>query len=314
MSIKIDLFPALTKDIITGSGYKADHITFGYTEVNQFYKLQTESIDSIFRIEENYKLYDERCDWYPNTHNLRVNKRCGFGDVSVFFGVGGVVRKDATLGIALIWSSKETNLCGAISFGNFRNTSGDCNFVLDHTFESGSLEGVVSLKIVLFLQDIKEQQFGYAGEIGTVLGELENIQIHIDGNGSVFPIKEVQAPGQPLWWVDYNAIDPMVDAFKEENVCVILNSAHANYDMLRIDSSLKEARLLIEILSCALQIIVQSVKDSVGTEWSYLTSGQGFDSGSIAEVIYNFTSRFEWEIASPNALSMSIRKFFEMKL
>ena len=97
--------------------------------------------------------------------------------------------------------------------------------------------------------------------------------------------------------------------FSEENVCIILNSAHANYEMLKIDTSLKESQLLIEIISSALQIIVQSVKDSVGNDWNKIISGQGFDSRSIAEIVYFFISKFEWDVSTANSLSLSLRKF-----
>ena len=158
----------------------------------------------------------------------------------------------------------------------------------------------------------KESEKYFAQQTGTILGILEQEEFFIDGNGSVFPIAVIDAPGKALWNVYYNdTADPMQDKFESENVEIRLNKAHPNYDMLKIDSSMIESPLFIEVLSSALMVIVESVKESAGEEWENILEGTGFETGSIAEAVYYFITRLQWDVSSPSKTSASIKEFFE---
>lgn len=115
-----------------------------------------------------------------------------------------------------------------------------------------------------------------------------------------------------MWNVYYNdASDPMQDKFESENVEIRLNKAHPNYDALKIESSMIESPLFIEVLSSALMVIVESVKESAGEDWENILEGTGFETGSIAEAVYYFITRLQWDISSPSKTSASIKDFFE---
>ena len=63
-----------------------------------------------------------------------------------------------------------------------------------YTFERGSIQGILNLKVVMYMKEPKERNGRYTIESGTILGELETYKIYIDGSGSLFPIKEVNSP------------------------------------------------------------------------------------------------------------------------
>jgi energy-coupling factor transporter ATP-binding protein EcfA2 len=144
--------------------------------------------------------------------------------------------------------------------------------------------------------------------------DFDGGEIFVDGNGSVFPIGVVNCPGKPLWWVYYDSIDPLVDPFDEDHVEIKFNSAHPNYEALKIEGSLKESPLFLEVISAALMIIVESVKESASTEWDNILNGNGFERGSIAEAVYYFISKLQWDPASPVSLASSIHTFFDNHL
>ena len=105
--------------------------------------------------------------------------------------------------------------------------------------------------------------------------------------------------------------DAMQDKFESENVEIRLNKAHPNYDALKIETSMVESPLFLEVISSALMVIVESAKESLGEDWDTVLSGTGFESGSIAEAIYYFVTRLQWDISSPAKLLASIKEFFE---
>jgi hypothetical protein len=52
----------------------------------------------------------------------------------------------------------------------------------------------------------------------------------------------------------------------------------------------------------------------MGEEWEAMLSNADFAPGSIAQAVYGFVKNLNWDISSPNELSVSIRKFFDNNL
>ena len=316
MSELLNMYPVLNDSKIADMNYECQSLEFGYTDNYEEYPL---SLEDRSGLSQNFtaKLFDPRCAWSSDTCNLIIKKRSSFGDVSMLFGQDGIAPKNASLGIALSWISTGSEHRGIIPFGEIKADDDLLTYELDYTFKNGLIKGSIILQTVIYLMKAgnrSKNEIHLANQTGTVLGILDQCEIYIDGSGSIFPISTVNEPGKPLWYVYYESMDPLQDKFEEENVEIRINIAHHNYEQLKIDTSLKESPLFLEIISSALMIIIYATKDCLDTEWENVISGQGFERGSIAEAIYYFVNKHQWDVSNPVALSKSIHLFFDKNL
>lgn len=295
-------------------GYVAERLEFSYIEDFEEYPLQVE-ISSEGSSVSSGKLKDPRCSWYPETHNLILHRDYRITSAYCLFGEGGIAPSDAIIGIALQWISSRSDERGIIPFGEITRLDAGTTYCAEYNFDRGKLKGSLKLQTVFYLKDsktIKPSEMYFARQPGTILGVLDQTEIFIDGDGSIFPVVVIEAPGKPLWHVYYNeTADALQDKFESENVELRLNKAHPNFDALKIETSMLESPLFLEVISSALMVIVESAKESLGEDWENVLSGAGFESGSIAEAIYYFVTRLQWDISTPAKLSVSIKEFFE---
>lgn len=307
-------YPIMDDTMVSNLGYVADPVEFSYMDNYEEFPLKAENEEG-FSQAIKVKITDPRCTWDPETHNLSAYRKCRLTSPYALFGEGGICASTATLGIALRWISTQSDERGIIPFGELTKRDSSSEYEVTASFDKGKLKGSLKLQTILYLKDAgtpTQSELYFAQQPGTVLGTLDSYEAYIDGNGSIFPISVVNEPGKPLWTVYYNeSADPLQDRFSDENVEIRLNEAHANYASLKIESSMVESPLFIEVLASALMVIVESAKDSIGEDWDTVLIGEGFETGSIAEAIYYFVSKLGWDISSPSKLSVSIREFFE---
>ena len=317
MSEIFNLYPVLDDVRHSMLSYSSESPEFSYVEDYEYYPLQLEEKNET-PFSFSAQLRDPRCVWYPDSHNLIIKKSCTLQNPGSLFGPEGLVARNAVIGIAINWISTKSDQRGVIPFGEITASSESCLFTVEKTFEKSLLKGSLQLQTILYLKKSGKPQDDerlLANSSGTILGTLDNCEIFIDGSGSVFPILTVHIPGKPLWWVVYDeAADPLQDAFDEENVEILLNTAHPHYSALKIGESLKDSPLFLEVISSALMIIINTARESLGSDWENVLSGHGFAHGSIAEAIYYFVSKLQWDISSSIALSNSIREFFDKNL
>lgn len=314
MSESFSSYPVLDSSHYAAIGYVSERPEFSYTENFEEFPLSFE-IATENATNCTGKINDPRCSWNAETHDLKVSKICRVTSAYCLFGDGGVAATDATLGLALSWISTKSDERGVIPFGEITRSDSSATYCASCRFDRGKLRGSLQIQVIIYLKDPghpNKSEMYFAQKVGTVLGVLDQIEAFIDGNGSVFPVVVIDAPGQPLWHVYYNDLaDPMQDRFDSENVEIRLNKAHPCFESLKIEKSMKESPLFLEVLSAALVVIVASAKESLGQDWNNVLIGEGFTSGSIAEAIYYFISKLEWDVSSPASLSDSIKKFLE---
>lgn len=317
MSEIFNLYPTLDETRHSALSYQVESPEFSYIEDYEHHPLQMEEKNEM-PFSFTAQLRDPRCVWYPDSHNLIVKRSCSLQNPENLFGPEGLVARNAVIGIAVNWISTKSEQRGVIPFGEITASSTACSFSFEKRFEKSLLKGSLQLQTILYLKKSgkpRSDEQLLANNTGTVLGILDSCEIFIDGSGSVFPILTVHIPGKPLWWVVYDeAADPLQDAFDEENVEILLNTAHPHYNSLKIGESLKDSPLFLEVISSALMIIINTAKESLGSDWDNVLSGHGFAHGSIAEAIYYFVSKLQWDISGPIALSNSIREFFDKNL
>lgn len=317
MANAFNMYPMLTPELIEKSLFSAETFEFSYTEDNEDFPI---NLDEINGTQDSFsaRLRDPRCVWYPDSNNLIVRKSGTIENPAVLFGAGGIAATDAVIGAAIIWISSKSDQRGIIPCGHFVAKTKKFQFSTEYQFDKSSIKGSMQLQLVLYLKKsgtIKENESHLNNASGTVYGIIEQCEVYTDGNGSVFPISTVNEPGKPLWWVHYEeTADPLNDSFDEENVEIRLNRAHPCFDSLKIDASLKESPLFVEVLSSALMVIINSARENLGPDWESTIASRDFAHGSIAEAIYYFIHKLQWDISSQTSLSKSIHTYFDKSL
>lgn len=266
----------------------------------------------------NHKLSDEYGEWDPDRDNLGIRRIYSFQNYGCLFGENGIACSDATIGVAVVWTSADSKQRGSIKVGSIRMTKegnlGPVRMKLDHEFGTASLRGMVEFDTVFYIETAgqpEENERFLANTSGMVLGILDRYQIQLDGNGSMFPIYEVNQPGQPLWYVRCSWDDPTYDLFSE-SVSIYLNRAHRNYKYLDRTKKLYDPQLMIEIMADALNIIITKLRmDPEG--WDNTQKGTEIQPGSVSEAVNYFITSLEWDVTSPETTAITIRKFFDKK-
>ena len=311
MSVLINSYPVLTPDIFQRIGYMPSEYQYSYSSMDGSYPLSAEPV--AFR-EEVIKLIDERCEWTPDTHNIEVSRDIRICIPVHLFGKNGLVPSNAMIGVAVEWTSKSSNQRNVVKVGAFTRNTAVPTLHFAHRFNAGQMCGSFVLNTLLYVEKAgvpSKDEVHLANTEGMVLGALDAACVIIDGNGSVFPIVEVNVPAQPLWWVKCNWTDPLIDLFDEDNIQICLNSAHPDFGLLQIKSGVKESPILREVLASALAIIIQKVKDS--EFWEDTIKGKNMTDGSISQAVHYFLTTFEWHHQTPELLATSIRQDFDKR-
>lgn len=92
-----------------------------------------------------------------------------------------------------------------------------------------------------------------------------------------------------------------------------VNTAHKNYKYLDKTKRTFDEQLLKEIMASALGVIVTKLKEQEDY-WDATTSGEDLQNGSVSEAIHYFIDTLEWDVSGPEAMSLSIRKFFDQRI
>lgn len=312
MATSISLFPTLDEKLKGKIRYQVTQYELFYVRDDTEYVLRAEEIDNSIIM---HKLIDDEGVWTPDNYSIHIRRKYSLSTYQCLFGERGIACKNAVLGLGLVWTSSDSKQRGVIPIGELINSNNDILEELEYKFPKGQLRGSIELTTVIYLKSAGTPRWGeehLANEYGCILGELDKFIIQLDGTGSVFPISEMNEVGQPLWYVKCDWDDPTYDQFIE-CVCVHINTAHKNYKFLDKTKKTFDEQLMKEIMASALVIIISKLKSQVGY-WENTISGEQLQQGSVSEAINYFINTLEWDVSTPEAMSLSIRKFFDQRM
>ena len=233
---------------------------------------------------------------------------------SSLFSPTQLVNADAELGIALQWLSKQSSQRGIIPLTEITSTTPvKVAIPFDYYFEKDKLFGEVHISLVIYLKRASINTMrGQAHLPGTILGELAEWIVILDGLGSTFPIVIVNEPNKPLWYVDFNYSEPLVEPFDKEYIAIYLNKAHSTFPSIQKPKSKLDQTLYVEFLAGALQLILQNLMEC--PDWQDIQEGRNCEEGSIGQVMHYFKTTFNWDFDTPEKLAMSLRKDLEVRV
>lgn len=312
MGAYISLFPIITDELLSKIRLQTSEYNFYYIRDEEEYSLISEEEDGG---NINYKIIDNNGIWTPDDYNLCIRRSYSLRTYQCMFGENGIACRNAVLGLALMWTSADSRQRGVVEIGEIKNTSADLKMELNYEFFKAQLRGSVELTTIIYIKKSGTPLWGeehLANAYGCILGELDKCIIELDGTGSVFPMYEINEPGQPLWYVKCDWDDPTYDQFTE-CVSIYINRAHKNYKYLDKTKRTFDGQLLKEIMASAISIIILKLKEQKDY-WDATTTGDNLQSGSVSDAVNYFISTLEWDVSSPELISLSIRKFFDQRM
>ena len=314
MGISLDAFPKMTRSLYVKTGYSSGVFKFNYYYKGEMRSLKAEATDTSTSKCTVLKLSDQVAQWNPEENNLFVEYNCSFRSPQFLFGEQGLAALNGSvIGVALLWLDPDANQRGVQAIGDIASsTNKPCSISGRLAFPEKQLKGTLELQTVLYLKkrglpNNRERHLAILE--GTIFGIIDVTRIVIDGNGSIFPVHEIKALNEPLWWIRCDWEDPRLDRFTDENVCLFLNTAHKDYPSLNINEGIKNSPLLMEIVCSALQIIIVKVlNDDAAT--SDTINGSNLEEGSISSVVHYFLNTFgiNYSKDNPELLAIDVRK------
>lgn len=287
------------------------------TDLHFFYK-DYDGSKQILNETEDYEfktlLSNNDDSWDYVEKGLGISGNLILGSPSSLFGPTQMVNADAELGIALQWVSKQSSQQGIIPLATITSTTPDNILIpMNYYFHKDKLFGEVQISLVIYLKKASRNSMrGQAKLSGTILGKLVEWVVILDGSGSTFPIVIVNELDKPLWYVDFNYSEPLVEPFDKEYIAIYLNKAHAAFPSIQKPKTKIDQALYVEFLSGALQLILQNLMESV--DWQEIQNGENCEEGSIGQVMHYFLTTLNWEFDTPEKLAISIRKDLETRV
>lgn len=306
----ISLFPMLTGALLQQIDCRESRLDLEYHDENgQLHPLKLEelSIPGRYNIKEDQK-------WDFNDYDLIVKKKLVVSNPAPLFGLDGIVCKDAFLGVAIEWMSPQSRQRNTeMSTIDISYNSANVPVEISIPFSKAQLRGGVSFRLILFLKKSgfpSKNEEHFANQVGMILGVLEEFHIEIDGNGSLFPIFEVDEPGNPLWRVKCDWNDPVEDLFNE-SVALYINKSHPNYRFLDQKNSSYDSQLIIEITAAALTVVVEKMR-SKKDYWETTQHIKQSERGSVsAAICYMRTVIKELDLTDVESTLLTMRKYLE---
>lgn len=246
--------------------------------------------------------------WDVNNDNLNIERTFTIENPKSLFEENGITTDEGELGIGVHIYSRSSNFQTTIPLDEtIINNDESVTIKFQHNFKSGELKGDVYFSLFVYLKNQISRVPMIANIPGMNLGEIDSFRITVDGDGSVFPIVEVEKVGQPLWDIVTNWTDINSDVFDMNNVRIEINSKHHMYNYL-YNTTKPSQYLLVEVLSNAMaQIIDKVVKDE-----DFIGGGEAIPD-SIFSIVTYWIDAFEVDISTLATISYSVRKNIESR-
>lgn len=282
-----------------------------------FYRDEDGSTQALNKIEDyEFKtlLSNEDDSWDYVEKGLGLSGNVTVGSPSSLFGPTQLVNSDGELGLAFQWWSKQSSQRGVFPLTTITSkTPNNVIIPINYYFQQNKLFGEVHISLVVYLKKASCNIIrGQAQLSGTILGKLVECIVILDGSGSTFPIVIVDEPDKPLWFVDFNYSEPLIEPFDKEYIAIYLNKAHDAFRFIHKPKTKLDQALYVEFLASAMQLILQNLMES--PDWQDIQDGRNCEEGSIGQVMHYFKTTLNWDFDTPEKLAISLRKDLERRL
>ncbi len=261
-----------------------------------------------------YQLVDEDFEWNPKEQSLYLNISMKSKDLSFLFGPDGFCSPGTILGVGLVWKPEKSKIKRCFKLGEISKD----NSVIDINVENIELQNISSnVEFYFLIYIIKPSNNAinpfFANEEGIVLYSGKLWTIIVEGNGSIFPVYEIDDEGGPIWSYYCDFVDIADDPFDLEHIRININKQHPAYNLIHPKSPTYSQEYVNEILSSALTMIILDIRSK--QENNVIDLDEDGSQGSILNVMKYFNETLKFKINSDyNELLRSVKAFFDKEM
>ena len=244
--------------------------------------------------------------WLPDNDELAISQVIKFQHPEKLFGVEGVTLEGNILGIGMHVYSRssmfqETLSKAEIDFYNLKN-----EYTLSHKFKKSTLRGTVVIETFIYTKNIRNTYPTHADIQGmkVSIGNLSELTLIVDGEGSTFPIGEFSDANGPLWKMEFGIFDATEDLFSYDNIRLLLNTSHKLFEYIKEGKTAVSRGLKAEIMLQAITLIIFKVKEECPEE---LFDSERADEGTILAIVKYWISTFDIDTSSLVDISNSVK-------
>lgn len=256
-------------------------------------------------IENSFFVDDEYNAWNPNQNDLNIKYKLHMENLDILFNrKNGVTERNAKLGLALTWYCKKTKQIQTLKLKEFEFSNDNASLVFEGeiSFVPGSLSEKLNLRFIIYLvkNDLKDMM---ASTEGTILGIIDEYEIILEGDGSLFPIEQIDDTRSNFTYeVNINYTD-LYEEFDKDHICLLINSSKLENS----SENILKNELFKEILSDFFISIFQDIKDK-GYDINSILENE-YDDNTIGKAVQIWISTMNIKYDSYINLSKSIRKY-----
>ena len=269
-----ELFPKLNNDLFEESSISIEPYSFSYISDNIEYDLD-------YDFENNeYIILDQKNIWNVKDYNLKFKTNLTIDNPQVLFGKNGIVPHNAF------------------------------NKTISMDIKPDRLKEYVKIRVIFTVGDcenILPNEMHLANKKGMIVGMFNEAKIMLEGKGSEFPIATVSnGVTKPLWMLEYSSINPEIDKFSAENVCLLLNTDHPDYKYLDEENLESSTPLFKEIFSSAILMILLNLDKDGYLE--KVKDNEDFEEGSICAAMHYFIRTFNIKVDTIISMMQSLKE------
>lgn len=231
-----------------------------------FHYLSNENTIAISTTEnEKFISFDNKSEFDKEENSLFVDISVTLNNQNSLFGPTGIAPTDSQILLMLECYSQKSKFRKVVSSNKYIEQNilfDDYSFELE--IEPNIIDREVTFSLLLILSKptdhIKDNELFLNNTPGVIIGTLDKKTLYLSGNGSLFPIYTKSSNDKKLWDIKIDYEDPTIDKLSE-TIQLILNSSHKDYDLLNPQSKSYCERLIYEIISSAVTLIILDLKE-----------------------------------------------------
>ena len=260
--------------------------------------------------------------WNAESHDLSLEVSVSFNPV-FFFGAMGIACENSILGVALEWTSHESNQRGNSNLVSFKREGGKVHAIFTLPFAPNQVRGKVIIAVCLYIvspdNNPKQSERHLANQAGIYLGSVSNQCVLLfDGDAALFPVIEFNDQDAPLWRIMYDSADPCSDSFSINYVCLEVNNAHVDFPAFKGDiENQRSTPLARQVIASWLTLFLLIFKEENRLIFDKLKNNESdidYAPGSITEFVSYLLKTFHINTENVQNLSETISKLVAGKL
>lgn len=264
-----------------------------------------------FEDKDIFELEDENSEYDQSTDTLFLDFEFTVKNAKYLFGSTGYVFDDSVIGVGLEWKSRKSKIRHCKFLGSFDKNSSLEPVVFKVTnIELNELKSDTDFSWIFFIQKPGTAINGifFANKEGLIVGKKPLWTIKGEGEGSIFPIIETTAPGEPLWSVKTSFEDPYSESFSLDYVRILINKQHPDYKFIQSTNKDYNVAFLKEVLASSIFMLIKEIE--YGIDDFKTMKDKHYENGSIVQALMYFEKELDFKIHESSVNLMKSIKLF----